>query len=155
MIFPSSVEPPAHGELLDYSVAFNPFSRWHHSSRVQLGFSTLTVHWHPVGSVQKDWSLGTVSQGFWFNSSEYPWASGFLKAHSPGYEGLDWGGGSLEEEGGKKREVVLIFAASRGHFCRRQWHPAPVLLPGKSHGRRSLVGCSPWGCKELDMTEVT
>ena len=36
---------------------------------------------------------------------------------------------------------------------RRQWHPTPVLLPGKSHGRRSLVGCSPWGCEELDMTE--
>ena len=28
---------------------------------------------------------------------------------------------------------------------RRQWHPTPVLLPGKSHGRRSLVCCSPWG----------
>ena len=28
-------------------------------------------------------------------------------------------------------------------FWRRQWHPTPVLLPGKSHGRRSLVGCSP------------
>src|SRR5574341_982028 len=36
---------------------------------------------------------------------------------------------------------------------RRQWQPTPVLLPGKSHGRRSLVGCSPWGRKELDMTE--
>ena len=36
---------------------------------------------------------------------------------------------------------------------RRQWHPTPVLLPGKSHGRRSLVGCSPWGRKESDMTE--
>ena len=33
---------------------------------------------------------------------------------------------------------------------RRQWHPTPVLLPGKSHGWRSLVGCSPWGCKESD-----
>ena len=29
-------------------------------------------------------------------------------------------------------------------YWRRQWHPTPVLLPGKSHGRRSLVGCSPW-----------
>ena len=28
---------------------------------------------------------------------------------------------------------------------RRQWHPTPVLLPGKSHGWRSVVGCSPWG----------
>ena len=36
---------------------------------------------------------------------------------------------------------------------RRQWHPTPVLLPGKSHGRRSLVGCSPRGCKESDTTE--
>ena len=36
---------------------------------------------------------------------------------------------------------------------RRQWHPTPVLLPGKSHGRRSLVGCRPWGREELDMTE--
>ena len=36
---------------------------------------------------------------------------------------------------------------------RRKWHPTPVLLPGKSHGWRSLVGCSPWGCKELDTTE--
>ena len=31
------------------------------------------------------------------------------------------------------------------HMQRRQWHPTPVLLPRKSHGRRSLVGCSPWG----------
>ena len=36
---------------------------------------------------------------------------------------------------------------------RRQWHPTPVLLPGKSHGQRSLVGCSPWGREELDTTE--
>ena len=32
-------------------------------------------------------------------------------------------------------------------------HPTPVLLPGKSHGRRSLVGCSPWRCEESDTTE--
>ena len=36
---------------------------------------------------------------------------------------------------------------------RRQWQPTPVLLPGKSHGQRSLLGCSPWGHEELDMTE--
>ena len=40
------------------------------------------------------------------------------------------------------------------HFLgRRQWHPTPVLLPGKSHGWRSLVGRSPWGRKESDTTE--
>ena len=36
---------------------------------------------------------------------------------------------------------------------RRQWHPTPVLLPGISHGWRSLVGCSPWGHQESDTTE--
>ena len=36
---------------------------------------------------------------------------------------------------------------------RRRWHPTPVLLPGKSHGQRSLVGCSPWGRRESDTTE--
>ena len=36
---------------------------------------------------------------------------------------------------------------------RRQWHSTPVILPGESHGRRSLVGCSPWGRKESNMTE--
>ena len=36
---------------------------------------------------------------------------------------------------------------------RRQWHPTPVLLPGKSYGWRSLEGCSPWGLEESDTTE--
>ena len=39
-------------------------------------------------------------------------------------------------------------------YQRRQWHPTPVLLPGKSRGRRSPVGCSPWGCSESDRTEL-
>ena len=36
---------------------------------------------------------------------------------------------------------------------RRKWQPAPVMLPGKIHGQRSLVGYSSWGHKESDMTE--
>ena len=36
---------------------------------------------------------------------------------------------------------------------RKKWQPTPVILPGKSWGQRSLVGYSPWGLKELDMTE--
>ena len=39
------------------------------------------------------------------------------------------------------------------HIWRRQWQPTPVLLPRKSHRRRSLVGYSPWGHKESDTTE--
>ena len=36
---------------------------------------------------------------------------------------------------------------------RKKWQPTPVLLPGKSHGRRSLVGYSPWGLEESERTE--
>ena len=39
------------------------------------------------------------------------------------------------------------------YLRRRQWHPTPVLLPGESQGRGSLVGCRLWGRIELDMTE--
>ena len=38
---------------------------------------------------------------------------------------------------------------------RRAWQPTPVFLPGEFHGQRRVVVCSPWGCKESDMTEVT
>ena len=37
---------------------------------------------------------------------------------------------------------------------RRKWQSTPALLPGKSHGWRSLIGYSPWGCKESDTTEL-
>ena len=37
--------------------------------------------------------------------------------------------------------------------CRRNWQSTPVFLLGEFHGQRSLVGYSPWGCRELDMTE--
>ena len=47
-------------------------------------------------------------------------------------------------KGVQARCMEYIAGSSRNHR-RRQWHPTPVLLPRKSHGRRSLVGCSPWG----------
>ena len=49
--------------------------------------------------------------------------------------------------------VILIFLNKTTLGEMVQWHPTPVLFPGKSHGRRSLVGCSPWGCEESDTTE--
>ena len=42
--------------------------------------------------------------------------------------------------------IILYIGNPKVATRRRQWHPTPVLLPGKSHGQRSLVGCSPWGC---------
>ena len=56
------------------------------------------------------------------------------------------------DEQQRHREVIdLVF--SRASLRRRQWQSTPVLLPGKFHGRRSLVGCSPWGREESDTTE--
>ena len=45
------------------------------------------------------------------------------------------------------------FAWVREIPWRRECQPTPVSLPGEFHGQRSLVGYSPWGCKESDMTE--
>ena len=46
----------------------------------------------------------------------------------------------------ERRSKTVTVCWSHNAVCRRrQWHPTPALLPGKSHGQKSLVGCSPWG----------
>ena len=64
-------------------------------------------------------------------------------------------GGLLSMESHRVRHDWSDLAAAAASCIgrRRQWHPTPVLSPGKSHGWRSLVGCSPWGCEESDTTE--
>ena len=55
----------------------------------------------------------------------------------------------------KSRTWLSGFTLSLFTFMhwRRKWQPTPVLLPGKSHGWKNLVGYSPWGRKESDTTE--
>ena len=53
----------------------------------------------------------------------------------------------------KNTQTTAQLHSSHMLVRRRQWHPTPVLLPRKSHGRRSLVGCSPWGHYESDTAE--
>ena len=55
--------------------------------------------------------------------------------------------------GPPSQTLLLMYSGAWDRSQRRQWHPTPVLLPGKSHGWRSLVGCSPWGHEESDTTE--
>ena len=51
-------------------------------------------------------------------------------------------------------DILCIFFQVQGKIpWRRKWQLILVLLPGKSHGQRSLIGYSPWGHKDLDMTE--
>ena len=60
------------------------------------------------------------------------WSGIWLQCRIPGFD--SWSGQSPGEGNG---------------------YPFLVFLPGEFHGQRSLAGCSPWGCKELDTTEVT
>ena len=59
---------------------------------------------------------------------------------------------NLLANAGDVRDMVLM-PWVRNIPWRRAWQPAPVFLLGESQGQRSLVGYSPWGCKESDMTE--
>ena len=57
-----------------------------------------------------------------------------------------------------KREYICKYRHIFIHHClhitwRRRWQPTPAILPGESHGQRSLAGYSPWGCQEPGMTE--
>ena len=58
-------------------------------------------------------------------------------------------------DGGAWWALVHGVARSVSVHWRRQWHPTPVLLPGESQGRGSLVGCRLWGRTESDTTEAT
>ena len=92
------------------------------------------------------WSLVTArpllfcSLLFWVFIMMFQWKHS--SPGSPRYPGLSY-----------LQAWPYVISASCSKGWRRQWHPTPVLLSGKSHGQRSLVGCSPWGRKELDTTE--
>ena len=83
------------------------------------------------------------------------------KAMAPHSSTLAWGTPWMGEPGGLQSmgslRVGHDWATSLSLFTfmhwRRKWQPTPVLLPGKLHGWRSLVGCSPWGPEESDTTE--
>ena len=57
-----------------------------------------------------------------------------------------------EIEENNRMEKLEVSSRNLEHFVQR-WHHTPVLLPGKSHGRRTLVGCSPWARYQSGMTE--
>ena len=80
---------------------------------------------------------------------------GHLPTQGSNLDLLHWQGESLVSELNSQAISGDVYKGDGLVFYRwrRQWHPTPVLLPGKPHGWRSLVGCSPWGHKELDTTE--
>ena len=75
-----------------------------------------------------------------------PWSGGQLPARV--LPGAQPGASPLPEA------APRLPSAARKIPCRRAWQPTPVFLPGESHGQRNLVGYSPWGRKESDMTDT-
>ena len=63
--------------------------------------------------------------------------------------------GKREREKKRKTIRTKLYTDVRAFSLDRWKAPTPVFLPGESQGRGSLVGCRLWGCRELDMTEVT
>ena len=71
----------------------------------------------------------------------------------PGFPG---GPGGKEPACQRRRHKRRGFDPGVGEIpWRKAWQPTPVFLPSKFHGQRSLMGYSPWGCKESDTTEAT
>ena len=55
----------------------------------------------------------------------------------------------------QETQETQVQSLGREDPWKKPWQPTPVFSPGESHGQRSLVGYSPWGCKESDTTEET
>ena len=92
---------------------------------------------------ERDWSSDVCS-------SDLPWTAAYQAPLSMGFSRQEyWSGVPLPSPARPSTSFLFTYE----EIWRRRWHPTPVLLPGKSHGRRSLVGCSPWGHKESDTPE--
>ena len=87
-------------------------------------------------------------------SWEYYWRQSYLWCLFEGiFESIDFPGGSDSKASCLQGERRGFHPWVGKILWRRKWQPTPVLFPRKSHGRRSLVGYSPWGRKESDKTE--
>ena len=113
-------------------------------------------------SVVKVYALTVVTHLFDTTHLSYPFNQTALLKHLHSYflwwsgcrgPGSDLGRGQYQKSWWGSWYVWSSFVMTYTFSRRRQWHPTPVLLPGKSHGWRSLQGCSPWDREELDTTE--
>ena len=97
--------------------------------------------WDGWMASQTQWTWVWVSSGSWWRTGR----PGVLQSMGSQRVRHDWATelNSTEVMSFICKSVLDFFYW--GLQIRRQWHPTPVLLPGKSYGRRSLVGSSPWG----------
>ena len=133
--YPIPLEPPTHPpHIPPLQVITEPeeSSLWNKAVSHQLSILCIVVHISEKAMAPHSSTLA------W----KLPWTEepGRLQSMGSWRVGHDW------------TTSISLFTFMR---WRKKWQPTPVFLPGESHGRRSLVGCSPWGCKESDTTEVT
>ena len=111
-----------------------------------------TAQWSHQGSFRKYWCLGLSPRMSDLISLGVAWPAEFLNTS----QGIWCRPGLISDSSTNSdsdRDLLPDWTPSTMLTRRRQWHPTPVLLLGKSHGRRSLVGCSPWDREESDKTE--
>ena len=124
---------------------------WHH----QLNGLSLSKFWEMVKDREAWWAAvhGIIKSWTWLSN----WTN--TATIICGNKALSWPPPLPESEVFESIDCILytivstVFSTCWYIEQRRRWHPTPVLLPGKSHGRRRLVGCSPWGREESDTTE--
>ena len=95
------------------------------------------------------YSFGFCHTSLWI-SHKYPYVPFLLNPFPPPPHPTPLG---YQRAPGTHTAAIYFTQGSVYIYRRRQWYPTPVLLPGNSDGWRGLVGCSPWGPEELDMTE--
>ena len=138
-LIPESRRSPGggHGNPLQYSCLDSPMDRgawWTTVHRVTKSRTWLKwLNMHEYINVYYMWYILYIFQPIWNKKSLKKWMNPCLTAK----EKIEWGRSGL-----LIMNALTFLYLTKCCIQRRWWHPTPVLLPGKSHGRRSLVGCS-------------
>ena len=129
-------------------------TEWQHAAPMS-GWGALWCSLRPISlGLSNRSSYSVFLLPFWMQLMNADPLGNFLVVQWLG--GLPWCGSTVKNPPVYKRHRRHGFNPWVGKIpWRRAWQHAPVFLPGKSHGQRSLAGCTPWGRKESDMTKAT
>jgi len=143
------------------------WAHWNHSFDKHISYmgpvSCVFSSWVPLGTSS---GVATVAESWMVGILFLTWGNSGLMMVRPG----GWSRRSKTQPGWKQYKMKERLDPNFNRFClkcrrpgfdpwvgkipwRRAWLPTPVFLPGEFYGQRSLVGCSPWGCKESDRAE--
>ena len=129
---------------------------WEHLKINRWNFFLNSFIWLKAETPTKNWIVLNSAQEYREGNGNPP-TPVLLPGKSHGQRSLV--GCSPWRRWGSDTTELLRFQFSLSLFTfmhwRRKWQPTPVVLPGESQGRGSLVGCRLWGCTESDTTEVT